>query len=200
MISIKDIEKRIYNYFDTLMLSDGVLFGFSAASASYMVDHQSNAVRPAASTVLLYRIEHNRPVGNQIASDRSVVDRTSGQEQMYIWRDLHVIVNILSKIKGAAKGAMSYLMMLNQSSRHYEAAYNAPSATFDLPCYNIDNNIRDLTALENENWGYVERIESDWYFNYSDIIKLAPTGYLVYAPSSVYDTPQVVEFDIELKN
>jgi hypothetical protein len=195
LISVYDIERRVFDYFDVIFDGNQTLFGFgSAASTCFFTDRQTNAPRIAASTLLFYRVEPPVSLGN-FNSDHPYINRTTGIEQIDFHRQVHVVVNVLSKIKGAAKGAFEYISLLNQTTRHYEACYN--TGEFDLPVHNIDQNARDLTFLENAAWN--ERIEADFYFNYTDTIILNQPQSLIRAASAPEVVKDKVDFDIELK-
>jgi hypothetical protein len=198
MIGVYDIEERIYGYFDTIFGSEKSWFRFNtASSACFLVDRETDAPRPAASTLLFYRVDSVSPMGNTISIDDVVVDRATKEESVSTWRKIHVIVNILSKYKGDAKDALNFILAANQTTRGYNASYITTGATgFEMPLYYIDPNFRDLTGLENTAW--TERVEADFYFNYKDSITFGEQG-LITAPSSVYLTKDKVDFDIELK-
>jgi len=178
------------------MYGDQVNFGFSSASsACYFSTKQTNFPRIAASTIMFYTVKPPVSFGN-VFSDYSMIDRNDGKEKIFTWRKVPVEISILTKIKGAAKGALSYMSALQSTTRHYEASYN--TGTFDLPLHNLDmNTARDLTFLENGAWN--ERIDADLYFNYKDEIVLGQTQGFIGVPSSVEDTHNRVDFDIYLK-
>lgn len=193
MITVTDIEARVFDYLDVIFGDNKTLFGFNqAASACFFVDRQTNAPRLAASTLLYYRVDTPQSKGN-LYGDRPYINRNTGAESIDIHREVHVTLNVLSKLKGHAKGALSFLELVNQSQRNYEAAYN--TGDFDLALHRIDPNMRDLSFLENAAWA--ERAECDIYFNYVDTISLSDSGSMVRAPSSVYATKDKVEFSID---
>lgn len=195
MISVHTIEERLFDFFDTVFGSEKTLFGFpSAASSSYLVDRQTTAPRVSASSLLYYRVENITMLGNAVSGDRSYIDRTTGHEFIDIWRQAHVVVNVLTKRKGDAIGAMNFISAANQSTRHYEACYNTGS--FDLALHNVNRDFRNLTALENQAW--TERVEADFYFNYKDTIELTETNEFIGVPSTVYATKDKVNFEIDL--
>jgi hypothetical protein len=192
-ISVYQLEERIFDYFDTIFGSQKSLFGFAdAASACFFVDRQTNAPRIAACSLLFYRVGTPETLGNSY-SDYNYLNRTTGIESIDFHRQVHVTVNVLSKQKGSAKGALSFLQLMNQTSRHYEASYN--TGDFDLPLHRIDPNMRDLSFLENASWD--ERVEADFYFNYTDVVSLSDVQSMVRAPSSVYATKDKVDFTID---
>jgi hypothetical protein len=196
MITVYDIESRVYDYFDVLFNSNQTLFGFSsAASASFFVNNQTNAPRIAASTLLYYQVHEPYSLGNAF-SDHAYINHQTGIEQIDYHKQVHVTVNVLSKLKGMAKSSLVYLSALNQSTRHYEASYN--KGDFDLPLHNIDQNMIDLTYLENAAWA--ERIQADFYFNYTDTIVLGEVQPRIYAASSVEAVKDKVDIDINFKN
>jgi hypothetical protein len=198
MITNTQLEQRVYHFFDTIFSTDKTQFGFpSAASASYIVDKQSNAPRLGASTLLYYRLDSPEPLGSAGVSDYAKINRSTHIESVDTWRKVHCTVNVISKIKGAAKSAMNFFLAANQTTRHYDASYGHNQA-FVMPLHKIETPFRDLTALENENWAYVERIEADLHFNYLDNI-VFNTQPMILAPSSVEDTTNHVDFDIILK-
>lgn len=195
MISEFVIEERVFEYLERLYNGDQSMFGFrDAASACFFTDRQTNAPRLAASTLMYYRVSPPEPLGN-LNSDRAYIDRSDGIEKIDIHRSVKATLNILSTLKGAAKDTLSYLELINQSSRHYEAAYN--TGDFGFPLYKIDRNARDLSAIETGKW--VERVEVDVYFNFTDTITLPEPQSLIYAPSSIAATKDKIDFDIELK-
>lgn len=195
MISAFDIEERVYEYLNALYNGNQGQFGFGeAASSCFFVDRQTNAPRLAASTLLYYRVDSPEKVGNAFG-DRPYIDRTTGIEKIDIHKRVRVTVNILSKVKSKAKDAMTYLEVINQSSRHYEAAYN--TGDFYFPMYDFGRP-RDLTAIETSTW--VERIETDVYFNYVDTITLSTPHSLITAPSTVAATKDKIDVAVNMKD
>ena len=195
MKSTYQLEERVYSYMDTLFAGDQAAFGFnSSASACFFVDRQTGAPRLAASTLMYYRVGTPESVGNSF-SDRPYFDRSTGIEKIDIHRQVKVTLNVLSTLKGCAKDTLSYLQLINQSTRRYDAAYN--TGDFDFALSRIDRNARDLSSLETSTW--VERIEAYVYFNYTDTITLNQPLSLIEAPSSVSATKDKIDFDIEFK-
>lgn len=195
MISTYDLEKRVYEFFDAIFYGDQVQFGFSSASsACFFSTKLTNAPRVAASSILFYTIKEVTSFGNTF-SDYSEIDRFDGKEKVYTWRKVPVEVCIMSKVKGAAKTAMSYIIALQPTTRHDKACYD--TGDFDLALHEIDTNMRDLSFLENGAWN--ERIDADFTFNYKDTIILGDNQPFIEAPSSVYLTKDKIDFDIDLK-
>jgi len=195
LISNFDIEERVFEYLDALYNGNQGQFGFGeAASSCFFVDRQTNAPRLAASTLLYYRCDSPETVGNAF-SDRPYINRTTGIEQVDIHRRVRVTLNILSTMKGKAKDATNYLELINQSTRHYQAAYN--TGDFDFPLYNFGRS-RDLSAIETSKW--VERIETEVYFNYTDTITLSSPQSLITAPSSIAATKDKIDVAINMEN
>jgi hypothetical protein len=195
MVTNSQIEERLFDYFNDVFGAERALFGFSDdENEAYIVDRQTDSPRPAASTVLFYRVESVAPIGGMITSDEVLIDRT-GSRTEYIERQrkVHVITNILSKYKGLAKDAINFFIAASQTSRGYNSSY---TGTFEFPLHNIANDLRDLTNLENDAW--TERVEADLYFNFKDRIDLDVQNMIV-APSSVELTRTKVNYDIELK-
>lgn len=194
MITHYQLEERVFEYFEAIFKGNQILFGFkNAASASFFVDRQTNAPRIAGSSLLYFRVDQPMSLGNQL-SDHPYFNRQTGLEQIDYHKQIHVTVNVLSKLKGMAKSTLIFLQGANQSSRHYDACYD--TGDFNLACHNIDQNFRDLSSLENASW--TERVEADLYFNYKDVIILSDPGSLIMAPSSVYLTKNKVDFEIDL--
>lgn len=194
MIGVFDIEERVFEYLEALYNGGQTAFGFfSAASACFFTDKQTNAPRVAASTLLYYHVDSPETLGN-LFSDRPYMDRNTGIEKVALHRRVRVTINILSSIKGAAKDATTFLEIMNNSSRHYEAAYN--TGDFDFPLYEFGRP-RDLSAIETAKW--VERIETDVYFNYTDEISFTQPQSLIYAPSSISNTKDKIDVSIEFK-
>jgi hypothetical protein len=196
LITVYDLEARIYDYFDVLFAGNQSEFGFAtSSSACFFTTNQTNAPRDAKDTLLYYRVDPSHSMGN-IYSDFSYINRTTGIETIKYNKEVKVTVNVLSKQKGMAKSALMYLATIQQTERHNKACYDTGS--FDLAVKNIDTNIRDLTYLENAAWA--ERAEVDYYFNYKDTIVFSEVHPLVIAPSSVEVTKDKVDFDIILNN
>lgn len=193
MISVFDIEERVFEYLDKLYSGDQVQFGFGlAASTCFFVDRQTNAPRLAASTLLYYRVSNPEKIGN-LFSGRPYINRETGLESIDINKRVKVTLNYLSILKGCAKDAFNFLDAVNQTTRHYEAAYN--TGDFDFPLYDMGNPI-DLSEIETAKW--VERIQVDTYFNYTDTISLGETQSLIEAPSSVAATKDKIQFEIDM--
>jgi hypothetical protein len=203
MIKTLDLEQRIFDYFNSLMAGDQTNFGFSSnPNLCYVAERGTDTPRPNEETLLYYRVDSVTPFGNANMVDDVIIDRTTKIERVEVWRRVHVIVNILSKGKGKAKDALSYLVAVNQTTRGEYASYGVtgtyPSVTgtIEFPVYYIDPNFRDLTELENRSWS--ERVEADFHFNYKDVIAFEEQN-LIVAPSSVYLTKTKVDFNTELK-
>lgn len=197
MISAFQIEARLYDYFNTIFGSNATAFGFSAsASASFIVGRYYDTVRPAVSTVLVYDVNNITTLGNTQSVDSVSINRTTGNETVDMLRRADVTVNIISKFKGSAKDAMSFLIASNQTTRGYEACYPSLSASsFDIALSNITE-IKDLSEIENGMW--TERIEAEFNFNFADTLSFGVQG-LITAPSSVDLTKTKIDFDIEVK-
>jgi hypothetical protein len=195
MISVFDLEERVFEYLEKMFDGDQTQFGFgSAASSCFFVDRQTNAPRLAASTLMYYRVNAPEKVGN-VFSDRPYINPTTGIESVDIHRRVRVTLNVLSTMKGRAKDALSYLEMANQSTRHYEAAYN--TGNFNFPMYDFGKPI-NLSLIETGTW--VERIENDVFFNYTDTISFTSPHSLITAPSSIAATKDKIDVAINMKD
>lgn len=196
MITVYELESRVFGFFDKIFSGDQVSFGLSNSScAAFIVDRQTEAPRTFNESILYYRVNDVSPIGNYISVDEVKINPSTGLEYIETLRKVHVVVNILSKSKGMAKTAMNFIIAANQTSRKLDACYS-DDFDFELPLYNIDRNIRDLTELENKAW--TERVEADFYFNYKDVIDF-DTQPLINTPSSVEDVSNIVHFEIDLK-
>jgi len=197
MISSFKLEERLFDYFDTVFGTSASAFLFSnSASANYIVGRYYDAPRPAASTLLVYDLLSVKPLGNTQSVDTVTIDRYTREESVDILRQIEVGVNIISKYKGYAKDALSFLIASNQTTRGAEACYpNISASSFDIALMNIDG-IKDLTELENSMW--TDRVEANFIFNFADTLTFG-TQNLIVAPSGVELTKTKVDFDIELK-
>jgi hypothetical protein len=197
MISSYQLEERLFDYFDGIYGTSASAFYFTnAASSNYMVGRYYDAVRPAASTLLIYDVNSLEPLGNTQSVDTVKIDRVTKVESVEILRKFAVSVNIISKFKGKAKDALSFLIASNQTTRGAEACYpNISASSFDIALMNIDG-IKDLTEIENSMW--TDRVEANFIFNFADTLTFG-TQNLIVAPSGVELTKTKVDFDIELK-
>lgn len=196
MIDIEDIHRRLFGYFDRVFGDERTLFNFNISpSACYMIDRQTDSPRPAVKTLLEYRVESNEPWGNGVSTDSPTFDLDTKEEKINVRRKLHVVCNVLSKKKGDAKDALNFFIAANQSSRHQDAAYS-DDFDFNLPMHRIDLPYRDLSVLENQAW--TERVEADLHFNYMDTIEFG-VQYSIPAPSTIFDTKDIIQYELETK-
>jgi len=196
MISILQLEDRLCDFFKEIFKENALDFNFSTnESLRYILDRQTAAPRPDEATLLFYRVEEVTPVGSPIFSDSSSISRTSTKETIKTWRNVHVIMNILSKGKGDAKTALNFFFAAIQSERKNLACYSSDYSIV-LPLHNINKDVRILTELENAAW--TERVETDLYFNYEDTVELDNQQFLE-QPATEEDVTDIVQYETELK-
>lgn len=194
MISTAELEKRIFDYFNTLFGANALAFGFNAnVGERFICENQTNAPRPSADTIAYFRIEYNRPMGIASGSSHSKIDRTTGLESVEVWRDVQVVFNVLSAKRGLAKDTMNFLYASVNSERDRVASLEV--LPFDLLLYRIGDD-RNLTALETENWQ--ERVEVDMWFNYTDLVDIDSVQFLT-QPVVPEDVPNIIEWDTKIK-
>ena len=196
MISQLQLENRIFDYLNTLYGADALLFGFSTdVNQRFIVDRQTNAPRVGVGTILYFRVEQNVPRGINRGSFGSIRDASTNQERVEMWRDVNVIINILSQDKGKARDAMNFLLAMVNTERDARASLEV--LPFDLLLHRIGD-IKNLTALETESWQ--ERIESDWFFNYQDTVILSDVIQWPEQPTTPEDVPNIIEWETKLKD
>jgi len=195
MISNEQLETRIFDYLNTIIGNNATNYGFSTVEGErYLIDRQTNAPRVNDGTVIYYRVENNNNRGLNRGSTRNVLDPETDKEYIELWKDVHVIVNILSQTKGQAKDATTFLMAVVNSERDYKASYGI--LPFDLILYKISKEVRNLTDLETNAWQ--ERIEFDMYFNYRDIVDLDDVQW-INQPTIPSDVPDNIDWETTLK-
>jgi hypothetical protein len=194
VITSTALSNRFFKFFNTLYGSSRTDFGFSAdVNFAFIEDNQNNAIRPDANTILFYRIEENEKIGNQISSDSQIYNRETGKEIISTYRQITLVINILSKTKGNAKNAMQMLLALFQSTRMAVASYEDP---FPLVLVNALK-ARDLTSLETGAW--TERMEKTLYFRYNDNIIIGDIDF-TQEVEQLEDVKDVYQYSINLKN
>lgn len=196
MISSYQLENRVYDFFDTIYQDDKSIFLFdNSASGSFIVGRYYDTPRPSASTILVFDLKSIMPLGSSLSSDEVVLDRVTREEYINMIRQANVTVNIISKYKGCAKDAMSFLLAGLQTTRGNEASYPSMSASsFDISCVNVTD-IKDLSEVENSMW--TERVEAEFYFQFKDRLSFGSQSFID-APSSVYLTKNKIDYDIDM--
>lgn len=195
MISQAQLRSRLFKYFNIIYGADATTFGFATdENQRFLVDRQTNAPRIDDNTVLYFRIEENKPFGLGRGSARSRRDAITNREYVDVWKEVHVVVNVLSQSKGLAKDSVNFLLAAVNSERDYRASQEV--LPFDLILHRISNDFRNLTDLETEAWQ--ERIEFDMYFNYQDTIDLDAAEFLT-QPTEATDVPSIIEWETTLK-
>lgn len=194
MITSNELSSRVFQFFNTLYSSSRLSFGFSSDdNLCFIEDNQNNSIRPDVNTILYYRIQENEKVGNQISSDTQIYDRDDSQEKIIAYREITLIINILSKTKGNAKDAMQMLMALFQSTRFKTACFEDP---FDLVLINSLKE-QELTSLETGAW--TERMEKTLYFRYNNEIIIGDIEF-TQEVEALEDVKDVTQFSVTLKN
>ena len=193
MITSTELSNRIFKFFDTLYGSSKTTFGFdSDSNFCFIEDNQNNAIRPEVNTILFYRIEENEKIGNQISSDSQIYDRDAGKEIISTYRQITLVINILSKTKGNAKNAMQMLLALFQSTRMALACYEDPFPLIMVNAFKA----RDLTSLETGAW--TERMEKTLYFRYNDNIIIGDIDF-TQEIEQLEDVKDVYQYSLTLK-
>ena len=194
MIRVTDLQERVFDFLDKIFLGDRTTFYFdSDINECYITGKQTDAPRPAATSLIFYNLNPAESFGSLVGSDTPKIDRHTGLESIDIWRSVKVNLSIVSKVKGAAKDAMDFMISVAQTSRGNRACYSATGFNFAL--YNMDRPI-DLTELENRAWN--ERVDASLYFNYLDTISLE-NRFMISAPSAVELTKDKIQYTLEPK-
>lgn len=196
MITNNDLETRIARFFKNIYMNDGVPFGFSANPEDrYIVTNQTSSPRPDEQTLLFYRIDYNRPVGNSMKSYSEKYDRMTLADVIYPYNEIKVVVDLVSKTHGMAKTAMMFFRAAIQSERKELACYDELDP-IKLPLQRMEEYDRILTELENGAWN--ERVQTDLYFRYTDTISIDPMQFTL-LPVVVTDVPDIIGFTTTLK-
>lgn len=199
MITKKKLEDDLFTFFDTLFSVDRKDFGFFydeenplKSDGCFLAERQNQAIRPADKTLLYFRIDDYEDWGGKRVGTGHYYtqDNTEVVTQL---KTFTCIVNILSKIEGAAYDASNFLVAMAQSQR-YEQMINEGKLTIHLKQVSEP---RDLTILENSTW--VERIETRFVFNFVNEVENKEIQYSVHTPSSMGDVVNSVDYTNTLK-
>lgn len=171
MIRALDIEKRVFNAINDLIGDQYALFNLPASGQGIIFQKQSDAPRPDSPTLIFCQVRYPRTLSNLASGDSRTLNKTTRKETISIHRIVEVVISIVSKTHTYAKDAMEFLILACNSQARRDKAFYGPGYDFDLPIYNINKDIKDLTELECGAWA--ERVETEFTFQINDEIELA---------------------------
>jgi hypothetical protein len=201
MITTQNLSKRIFQFFDSLFLTNKTSFGFSSVSTQAFIEgdwnqrfrpNEDQALHNSISSLLFYHIDQEM-MGTGIQSVTIKYDPLTRNEILESIQDLEVTVDILSK-SYHAKDAIKFLDFAMQSERKQDACYGT-SYDFDLILYKVSNEI-NLTALEKGAWA--ERMQKKLYFKYIDTFTFDEVKTLQ-KPTSIETVKDIYQYTLNVK-